>query len=150
MSDYRFCFLELDGDEATLSGNQQAKTGEAVQGTSETAGTSNAISPPSAQPCGDKESNTTTNTVKNSNNELVIPILDLNRPDVINKLEKIGINLFIPASCLTSCSDHSKFAIPILSAANLQRAGNSGFPLCGAIKLGAPQEILPSNKSGSI
>lgn len=80
-----------------------------------------------------------------SSNEFYIPIVDLKRQDVMTQLELMGINQFIPASNLTSSTDHSDFAIPVMSATAVRRAGTTGFPnLSGVINLGSPK-MFPFN-----
>lgn len=96
-----------------------------------------------AQSCSSKEptcSSIPTDKADSSNSEFYIPVVDLKRQDVITQLESMGINQFIPASNLTSCSNHNNFAIPIMSASALRRAGTTGFPsLCGVVNLGSPK-----------
>ncbi|KAI9553668.1 hypothetical protein GHT06_021595 [Daphnia sinensis] len=77
-----------------------------------------------------------------SSNEFYIPLVDLKRQDVMTQLELMGINQFIPASNLTS-TDHSDFAIPVMSATLVRRVGTTGFPnFSGVINLGSPK-IFP-------
>jgi hypothetical protein len=107
----------------------------------------NTTSSPTQSSSNKEHTSIPTDKAASSNSEFYIPVVDLNRQDVITQLESIGINQFIPASNLTSSSNHSNFAIPIMSAAALRRAGTTGFPsLCGVVNLGSPKPFSSTPK----
>ncbi|XP_057377908.1 putative mediator of RNA polymerase II transcription subunit 26 isoform X2 [Daphnia carinata] len=125
-----------------VSHNQQSKSGEILGSCWQIQPanfTPNCTSLP-VQPSATNEPNSPLIEKTTSSNEFYIPIVDLKREDVMAKLELMGINQFIPASNLTSFTDHGDFAIPVMSATAVRRAGTTGFPnLSGVINLGSPK-----------
>jgi hypothetical protein len=124
-----------------MNANQQTKNG-ATSGQNRP--TNEIYTPPTTSStqssCNKEPTAISTDKATSDSNEFYIPVVDLKRLDVITQLESMGINQFIPASNLTSCTGHSNFAIPIMSASALRRTGTTGFPnLCGVVNLGSPK-----------
>lgn len=136
------CLICLaDSGASVFSENAQSKivtNGAVNQTTLTTSTTSSSTSSPIQSAA--KQKSTSATAVDNTRlptNEFYIPVFDLKRQDVLKQLELIGIDQFIPASNLTSMSQHVNYAIPILSTASLQRVSNTGFPtLSGVVNLG--------------